>query len=149
MAQISFRPARVFAMQLLYAMEISGGTVAESLPGVLEAQPLKDDMKKYGMKLVDLVQAHKAELDSEIEACSAHWGIERMAMLDRIVIRIAMVELLYVPEIPMKVVISEAVQIATKFSTDSSGSFVNGLLAGVLQKRGMVAITINKDALAI
>ena len=133
-------------MQLLYAMEIAGSTTGEALPGVLDAQPLHDDMKKYGMKLVDLVQAHKAELDSEIEACSAHWGIERMAMLDRIVIRIAMVELLYVPEIPMKVVISEAVQIATKFSTDSSGSFVNGLLAGVLQKRGMVANTTNKDA---
>ena len=133
MAQVSYRPARVFAMQLLYAMEIAGSTAGEALPGVLDAQPLHDDMKKYGMKLVDLVQAHKAELDSEIEACSAHWGIERMAMLDRIVIRIAMVELLYVPEIPMKVVISEAVQIATKFSTDSSGSFVNGLLAGVLQ----------------
>ena len=146
MAQVSYRPARVFAMQLLYAMEIAGSTAGEALPGVLDAQPLHDDMKKYGMKLVDLVQAHKAELDSEIEASSAHWGIERMAMLDRIVIRIAMVELLYVPEIPMKVVISEAVQIATKFSTDSSGSFVNGLLAGVLQKRGMVANTTNKDA---
>jgi N utilization substance protein B len=146
MAQISFRPARVFAMQLLYAMEIAGSTAGEALPGVLDAQPLQDEMKKYGMKLVDLVQAHKAELDTEIEACSAHWGIERMAMLDRIVIRIAMVELLYVPDVPMKVVISEAVQIATKFSTDSSGSFVNGMLAGIVQKRGMVANTTKKDA---
>lgn len=146
MAQVSFRPARVFAMQLLYAMEIAGSTAGEALPGVLDAQPLQDEMKKYGMKLVDLVQAHKAELDTEIEASSAHWGIERMAMLDRIVIRIAMVELLYVPDVPMKVVISEAVQIATKFSTDSSGSFVNGMLAGIVQKRGMVANTTKKDA---
>ena len=46
----------------------------------------------------------------------------------------------------MKVVISEAVQIATKFSTDSSGSFVNGMLAGIVQKRGMVANTTKKDA---
>ena len=146
MAQVSFRPARVFAMQLLYAMEISGGTVAETLPGVLEAQPLKDDMKKYGMKLVDLVLAHKSELDSEIEACSAHWGIERMATLDRIIIRIAMVELLYVTEVPFKVVVSEAIQIAAKFSTDSSNSFVNGLLAGFMQKRGMVVNSTKKDA---
>ena len=133
-------------MQLLYAMEISGGTVAETLPGVLEAQPLKDDMKKYGMKLVDLVLAHKSELDSEIEACSAHWGIERMATLDRIIIRIAMVELLYVTEVPFKVVVSEAIQIAAKFSTDSSNSFVNGLLAGFMQKRGMVVNSTKKDA---
>ena len=146
MAQVSYRPARVFAMQLLYAMEISGATAGESLPGVLDAQAISDEMKKYGMKLVDLVQAHKAELDSEIEACSVHWGIERMAMLDRIVLRIAMVELLYVPDVPMKVVISEAVQIAAKFSTDSSGTFVNGLLAGFLQKRGMVENNTKKDA---
>ncbi len=146
MAQVSFRPARVFAMQLLYAMEIAGSTAGEALPGVLEAQPLQNEMKKYGMKLVDLVQAHKAELDSEIEACSAHWGIERMAMLDRIVLRIAMVELLYVPDVPMKVVISEAVQIAAKFSTDSSSSFVNGMLAGVVQKRGIFENSTKKDA---
>ena len=146
MAQISFRPARVFAMQLLYAMEISGATAGESLPGVLEAQAITDEMKKYGMKLVDLVQAHKSELDAVIEACSVHWGIERMAMLDRIVLRIAMVELLYVPSVPMKVVISEAVQIAAKFSTDSSGTFVNGLLAGFMQKRGMVDNSTKKDA---
>ena len=146
MEQVSFRPARVFAMQLLYAMEISGGTVADALPGVLEAQPLKDEMKKYGMKLVDLVLAHKTELDAEIEACSAHWGIERMATLDRIIIRIAMIELLYVTDVPYKVVLSEAVQIAAKFSTDSSGTFVNGLLAGVMQKRGMVVNTTKKDA---
>ena len=146
MAQVSFGPARVFAMQLLYAMEISGGTVADALPGVLEAQPLKDEMKKYGMKLVDLVLAHKTELDAEIEACSAHWGIERMATLDRIIIRIAMIELLYVTDVPYKVVLSEAVQIAAKFSTDSSGTFVNGLLAGVMQKRGMVVNTTKKDA---
>ena len=133
-------------MQLLYAMEIAGSTAGEALPGVLEAQPLQDEMKKYGMKLVDLVQAHKAELDSEIEACSAHWGIERMAMLDRIVLRIAMVELLYVPDVPMKVVISEAVQIAAKFSTDSSSSFVNGMLAGVVQKRGIFENSTKKDA---
>ena len=146
MAQVSYRPARVFAMQLLYAMELSGTTAGESLPGVLESQPLQDNMKKYGMKLVDLVQAHKAELDSEIESCSVHWGIERMATLDRIVLRIAMVELLYVPDVPMKVVVSEAVQIASKFSTASSDTFVNGLLAGFLQKRGMVDNTTKKDA---
>ena len=146
MAQISFRPARVFAMQLLYAMEISGATAGESLPGVLEAQAITDEMKKYGMKLVDLVQAHKPELDAEIEACSVHGGIERMAMLDRIVLRIAMVELLYIPSVPMKVVVSEAVQIAAKFSTDSSGTFVNGLLAGFMQKRGMVDNSSKKDA---
>lgn len=138
MAQVSFRPARVFAMQLLYAMEITGQTVGEALPGVLEAQEIHDNQKKYGMKLVDLVQEHRADLDESIKAAAAHWELDRMASLDRILLRIAMVELTYIPEVPMKVAISEAVQIAAKFSTDSSSSFVNGLLTGFLQSRGIV-----------
>ncbi len=145
MAQVSYRAARVFAMQLLYAMEITGATAGEALPGVLEANQLKDDQKSYGMKLVDLVQAHREELDEEIKSAAVHWEIERMAKLDRIVIRIAMVELLYVPDIPIKVALTEAVQISTKFSTDDSGSFVNGLLAGFMQKNGIVANPTKKD----
>ncbi len=134
----SYRPARVFAMQLLYAMEITGQTVGEALPGVLEGQPIDDEQKKYGMKLVDLVLAHRAELDEEIKTATVHWEIERMACLDRIVIRIAMVELLYITETPIKVVLSEAIQISGKFSTEDSGSFVNGLLTGFMQKRNIV-----------
>lgn len=136
--KISYRPARVFAMQLLYAMEITGQTAGEALPGIIESQPLHAEQKKYGMKLVDLVQAHREDLDENIKTAAAHWEIERMAALDRIVMRIAMVELSYVPEIPMKVAISEAVQIAAKYSTESSPNFVNGLLTGFMRNRGMV-----------
>ena len=125
-------------MQLLYAMEITGQTVGEALPGVLDGQPIDDEQKKYGMKLVDLVLAHRAELDEEIKTATVHWEIERMACLDRIVIRIAMVELLYITETPIKVVLSEAIQISGKFSTEDSGSFVNGLLTGFMQKRNIV-----------
>ena len=145
MPRISFRPARVFAMQLLYSMEVAGQTAGEALPGVLESQPILDEQKKYGMKLVDLVQAHREELDEEIKAATVHWEIDRMAKIDRIVVRIAMVELLYVPDIPTKVAISEAVQIATKFSTDNSGTFVNGLLSGFMQKKGIVTQPKTKE----
>lgn len=145
MSTISFRPARVFAMQLLYAMEITGATAGEALPGVLESQPLHDEQKKYGMKLVDLVQAHMDELNEDIKAAAVHWEIERMAKLDRIIVRVAMVELLYVPDIPMKVALSEAVQVASKYSTDNSGSFVNGILTGFMQKHGMVSNSQKKE----
>ena len=133
-------------MQLLYAMEIAGATAGEVLPGVLESQPIADDQKKYGMKLVDLVQAHREELDEDIRSASVHWEIDRMAKIDRIVIRIAMVELLYVPDVPTKVAVSEAVQIATKFSTDNSGTFVNGLLAGFMQKHEIVTKPTKKES---
>ena len=133
-------------MQLLYFIFFFFATAGEVLPGVLESQPIADDQKKYGMKLVDLVQAHREELDEEIKAASVHWEIDRMAKIDRIVIRIAMVELLYVPDIPTKVAVSEAVQIATKFSTDNSGTFVNGLLAGFMQKHEIVTKPTKKES---
>lgn len=142
---ISYRPAREFAMQLLYAMEITSATAGEALPGVLESRPIHDDQKKYGMKLVDLVQAHREELDEDIKNAAVHWEINRMAKLDRIIARIAMVELLYVPDIPMKVALSEAVQIAAKYSTDSSSSFVNGILNGFMLKHGIVSSSQNKE----
>lgn len=132
-------------MQLLYAMEITGATAGEALPGVLESRSISDDQKKYGMKLVDLVQAHRDELDEDIKNAAVHWEIDRMAKLDRIIVRIAMVELLYVPEIPMKVAISESVQIAAKYSTDSSSSFVNGLLNGFMLKHRIVSSSQNKE----
>ena len=114
--------------------------------GVLASQPIADDQKKYGMNLVDLVQAHREELDEDIRSASVHWEIDRMAKIDRIVIRIAMVELLYVPDVPTKVAVSEAVQIATKFSTDNSGTFVNGLLAGFMQKHEIVTKPTKKES---
>ena len=132
-------------MQLLYAMEITSATAGEALPGVLESRPIHDDQKKYGMKLVDLVQAHREELDEDIKNAAVHWEINRMAKLDRIIARIAMVELLYVPDIPMKVALSEAVQIAAKYSTDSSSSFVNGILNGFMLKHGIVYSSQNKE----
>lgn len=132
-------------MQLLYAMEITSAAAGEALPGVLESRPIHDDQKKYGMKLVDLVQAHREELDEDIKNAAVHWEINRMAKLDRIIARIAMVELLYVPDIPMKVALSEAVQIAAKYSTDSSSSFVNGILNGFMLKHGIVSSSQNKE----
>lgn len=132
-------------MQLLYAMEITSATAGEALPGVLESRPIHDDQKKYGMKLVDLVQVHREELDEDIKNAAVHWEINRMAKLDRIIARIAMVELLYVPDIPMKVALSEAVQIAAKYSTDSSSSFVNGILNGFMLKHGIVSSSQNKE----
>lgn len=144
MAQVSFRPARVFAMQLLYAMEITGQTVGQALPGVIAAlpdqdvKPFPEAQKKYGMKLVDLILEHKAELEDSLKESAIHWELDRIARIDRLVLFIAMVELSYIPEVPMKVAISEAVQIAAKYSTDSSDAFVNGILTGFMQKQGIV-----------
>jgi len=128
MSTVSKRPSRVFAMQLLYAMELTSGTPGECLPGILQSQPIQDEMKKYGMSLVDLVLEHRKELNEAIEGLSHSWKIDRMPILDKIIMEVALIELLHKNDVPVKVVIQEAVQIANKFSTDDSARFINGLL---------------------
>ena len=128
MSTVSKRSSRVFAMQLLYAMELTSGTPGECLPGILQSQPIQDEMKKYGMSLVDLVLEHRKELNEVIDGLSHSWKIERMPILDKIIMEVALIELLHKNDVPVKVVIQEAVQIANKFSTDDSARFINGLL---------------------
>lgn len=142
----SRRPARVFAMQLLYAMETTAGTAGECLPGVLENSPnLSPEMKNYGISLLDLTQEHREEFDNMISEVSRSWSIERMALVDLCVLRIALAELLYKVDVPAKVILTEAVQIVAKYSTEDSSSFINGILNHIAETRGMLGSKIAKE----
>lgn len=136
---VNRRTARVFAMQLLYSMEITAGTPGECLPGILDNSPdLTSNMKAYGMSLLDIFQEHKEEFDSIIAEASQSWAIDRMALVDVCVLRIALVELLYKADVPAKVALTEAVQIAAKYSTKDSSSFINGILNHIAESRGIL-----------
>lgn len=155
---VSRRPARVFAMELLYAMEITGQPVGKCVDGVLDSicekkryeMSLVDqrererrekeivEMKRYGMSLVDLVQEHRAILDEIISDLSKGWDLDRLALLDKIILYISLTEIQYEPEIPVKVAIGEAVQIANKFSTENSYRFINGILNQFARSKGML-----------
>ena len=123
---ISKRSARVFAMELLYAMELTKQPVGKCVDGILDSmraaskKELAAEMKRYGMSLVDLIQEHRAELDALLEEYSQGWSLDRLAILDRLLLYIALTELQYKPDVPVKVVINEAVEIANKFSTENS-----------------------------
>ena len=138
MSTISKRASRVFAMQLLYAMQITAGTPGECLLGVLESQPIHDDMKKYGMSLVDLVLEHREKLLEIMDELSHSWKTDRMPILDKMILEVALVEFLYKKDTPAKVIIQEAVQIANKFSTDDSARFINGLLDSYAKSNKMI-----------
>jgi N utilization substance protein B len=100
---------------------------------------LPAEMKGYGMSLVDLVQEHRAELENTISEKAHGWDLDRMALLDRIILCIALAELQYKPDVPVKVVLEEAVQISNKFSTADSSRFINGILNQFARDKGMLA----------
>ena len=142
---ISKRSARVFAMELLYAMELTKQPVGKCVDGILDSmraaskKELAAEMKRYGMSLVDLIQEHRAELDALLEEYSQGWSLDRLAILDRLLLYIALTELQYKPDVPVKVVINEAVEIANKFSTENSSRFLNGILNQFARSKGMLA----------
>jgi N utilization substance protein B len=113
------------ALSLLYEAELKG----MSPVGVLEELPVRPDA--YVCTLLEAADRTRADADSRITAASVGWPIDRMAVIDRLVLRLAVAELLNPDGPPMAVVIDEAVELAKNYSTDDSGSFVNGILSTI------------------
>ncbi len=140
------RVARERALGLLYEAETKGRPISE----VLAALPAPPDT--YARQLVEGVEAHGARLDELISRNAHGWRLERMALIDLCVTRMATFELTSRPDVPTAAVLSEAVELAKRFSTDNSGRFVNGLLAAIATevRPGVdptVAVAGDRDAL--
>ena len=117
--------SRERALSLLYEAEIKG----ESPVSVMDALPVAPD--PFARELVEAVVDHREECDSLLEGASVGWPLDRMAVVDRLVLRLAVAELLDPEGPPVAVVIDEAVDLAKAYSTEESGRFVNGVLSAV------------------
>jgi N utilization substance protein B len=123
----SRRQARERALSLLYEAESKDVPPA----AVLAALPVAP--APFAAELVAGVGLHMAELDALISGYAKDWTIERMPALDRALLRMGVFELLHRPDVPTGAVISEAVELAQRFSTDESAKFVNGMLARIAE----------------
>lgn len=92
-----------------------------------------DEAVAYARQLIEGVQEHHADIDALIAKYADRWAIERMPVVDRTVLRIALFELLWGNDVPVAVAINEAVELAKQLSTDDSGRFVNGLLGRIAE----------------
>lgn len=128
------RKARELVLQCTYANELSGDTIEETTEKLINIAELSDDLKLFTRTLFSTTMRNKDELDAYIKQKSENWEFSRIAILDRLILRIAICEFLYFEDIPSKVSISEAIEIAKKYSTKDSGSFVNGILDAILQE---------------
>ena len=105
---------------------------AEGVVAPAEESP-EDDALSYALELVEGVQAHHADIDALIVAYADRWAIQRMPLVDRNLVRLAIFELMWGDDIPVAVAINEAVEVAKELSTDDSGRFVNGLLGRIAE----------------
>ena len=122
------REARERALELLYEAEAKDIPASE----LLATLPIAPD--PYATQLVEGVDAHRTEIDGLLTRFAKGWTIERMPAVDRALLRLATFELLQHPELPVGVVISEAVELASQFSTEDSGRFVNGVLSAIAKR---------------
>ncbi len=90
------------------------------------------DVKEYIVNITNAFKEHKSEIDDQIKKFAFGWDINRLVKMDKDILRIAICELLYVKDAPLKVIIDEAVELAKKYSTEDSASFVNGILGKVV-----------------
>ena len=123
------RQAREQALQILFQNDILKSH-APSAPSVVEVPP---DALPFVDQLVQGVRAHLEELDGLLGQSAEHWSLDRMAVVDRNVLRCALYELLYLDDIPAKVTINEAIEIAKRYGSQESGAFVNGILDRIVK----------------
>ena len=129
------RKSREIAVQILYQMEIMEQDTDEGVRLFFENFDVKENVVDYARTLVYGVHANLAEIDPKIEEFSKHWKIDRMTAIDRNILRLATFELLHVDDIPEKVCINEALEIAKKFSSIDSSSFINGILDAIAKSK--------------
>jgi transcription antitermination factor NusB len=128
--------ARALALQCLYRLDlreelVRGVVPDDALLGVEDEEADPVAVPDYARVLVAGVVARHAELDAAISATAVNWSLERMAIVDRNLLRIGAYELLFQPDIPAKVAIDEAVELGKVFSTERTGAFINGVLDAV------------------
>ncbi|NOZ13396.1 MAG: transcription antitermination factor NusB [Acidobacteria bacterium] len=133
------RKSREFALQLLYAREVTGWKTDEILSLFWEDRPASTDTRSYTEQIVSGVTEHLGSIDLLVEANSRNWKISRMSYVDRNILRIAVYEFLY-EDSPPVVIINEAIEIAKRYGDGESGQFVNGVLDAIrksLQKENV------------
>lgn len=129
------RQSRELALQTLFQNEFAPKVPTADFMAVFE-ESFDQETRDYAEALVAGVLGNKEAIDGKIQSVSRNWKVERMASVDRNILRVAVFELAFTPE-PLKanIVIDEAVEIAKKFGTTESGSFVNGLLDQIARER--------------
>ena len=123
------RLGRELSLKVLYAYELTQNDLGDLLEDPLFTPD--GESVQFARELVWKTVEHQSDIDREIRVKAQKWRLERIALIDRLILRMAISELWYFDDIPPKVTINEAIEIAKKYSTEKSGQFVNGILDAV------------------
>ena len=129
--------ARELSLQFLYMLDIRGAELEGGEHTFLVEQSDDADVIAFADSLISGVVSHRERIDASIEESAQNWELGRIATVDRNILRQAIFELLYRPDIPPKVSINEAIELGKKYSTSNSGGFINGILDRIKRDNGL------------
>ena len=128
------RKAREIALQVLYQIDASKIEVDEAIKLFRDNFGILPEAGEFSEQLIRYTLSHIKEIDDLITSCSEHWSLERMSIVDKNILRIAVCEFLYCDDVPPKVTLNEAIDIGKNYGSDNSGSFINGILDAMYAK---------------
>ena len=118
-------------MQILYQLEMNAQDIEQNLPVFWEHHAFDDAVREFAERIARGVWQNREAIDAIITETAKNWSIERIAPIDRNILRVAIYEMLYCKDIPYKVTMNEAIELGKKFGCDQSGAFINGVLDSV------------------
>jgi N utilization substance protein B len=126
--------ARQYAVQVLFQLDVTGDEPAVALAHFWEGKGAPADVVRFAERLVQGAWSHRSHIDEVLAGSASHWKLERMAIVDRNVLRLALFEMLHEKETPAPVVLDEAIELAKQFGNTDSGPFVNGVLDAIRRR---------------
>ncbi|HOQ68139.1 MAG TPA: transcription antitermination factor NusB [Candidatus Atribacteria bacterium] len=127
------RKARAAALQVLFQMDVRNKKLEEILPYFEIPKGWDEDTLSFFFHLAKGVENNQEEIDRVLSKASKEWPLYRMANVDRNILRLAVFEILFLPQVPIGVAINEAVELGKKYGTEESGKFINGVLGQLVK----------------
>jgi N utilization substance protein B len=128
---------RELALKALYRIDICGGASSDDLTALFESFPAEESARRFAVQLMEGVRRERSALDKHLADALEHWSVKRLSRVDHNVMRIALYELLWMDDIPARVTIDEAIELAKCYGDIESGRFVNGVLDEIAGKLGL------------
>jgi len=128
------RRGRETALKLLYAADVTQALIEDILQSAWVEALAPDGVRKFAEVLVLGVKRHRDEIDTMVQEWSKNWSLERIGIIERNIVRFAIYELLFLPDIPPNVTINEAVEVAKRYGTNEAPAFINGILDRIKQE---------------
>ena len=138
MAESQRHRARELVLKALYASSHNELDPESNFTRIVEGEKLSEKNIEFAAHLFKLVNQHGQWADEIISGLAENWSLDRIAMIDKTILRLALVELEKIPQTPVKVVLDEAIELAKTYSTAESSSFINGVLDRYVRKAGII-----------